>query len=78
LVGRAYGWGLAAGGERGVHNVLEILRSGIDETLVGLGRSSIHDLTPDDLLLAEDFTRGHSPAPCRGPESSPNIRPVIS
>ena len=31
LIGRAYLWGLAANGEAGVKNVLDILRSGIDE-----------------------------------------------
>jgi heme/flavin dehydrogenase (mycofactocin system) len=57
LIGRAYLWGLAAGGERGVQNVISILRSGIDETLLGLGKASIHDLTPDDVILAPHFTR---------------------
>ncbi|UGS35333.1 pre-mycofactocin synthase MftD [Capillimicrobium parvum] len=55
LIGRAYLWGMAANGEAGVHNVLEILRAGIDETLVGLGRASIHDLTPRDVLMAPGF-----------------------
>ena len=57
----AYLWGMAANGEAGVKNVLEILRGGIDETLVGLGRESIHDLTPDDLVMAPDFVRAHTP-----------------
>jgi L-lactate dehydrogenase (cytochrome) len=57
LIGRAYLWGMAANGEAGVHNVLEILRSGIDETLVGLGRGSIHDLTPDDVVIPPDFAQ---------------------
>ena len=61
MIGRAYLWGMAANGEAGVKNVLEILRGGIDETLVGLGRESIHDLTPDDLVMAPDFVRGHTP-----------------
>jgi L-lactate dehydrogenase (cytochrome) len=61
LIGRAYLWGMAANGQAGVHNVLEILRSGIDETLVGLGRASIHDLTPQDLIVPADFPRGRSP-----------------
>ena len=59
MIGRAYLWGMAANGEAGVVNVLSILRSGIDEALLGLGKSSIHDLTPDDLIVPEDFTRGH-------------------
>jgi pre-mycofactocin synthase len=60
MIGRAYLWGLAANGQAGVHNILEILRSGIDESLIGLGHSSIHDLSPDDISMAPDFTRGHS------------------
>ena len=56
MIGRAPLWGLAAGGEAGVANVLEIIRAGIDETLVGLGRSSIHELTPDDLVIPPGFT----------------------
>jgi heme/flavin dehydrogenase (mycofactocin system) len=60
MIGRASLWGLAANGEAGVTNVLEILRSGIEETLTGLGRSSIHDLSPDDLIVAPDFVRGHT------------------
>jgi isopentenyl diphosphate isomerase/L-lactate dehydrogenase-like FMN-dependent dehydrogenase len=55
LIGRAYLWGLAASGEAGVVNVLDILRSGIDETLVGLGRESIHDLAPEDLVIRPGF-----------------------
>jgi L-lactate dehydrogenase (cytochrome) len=56
MIGRAYLWGLAAGGERGVSNVLEILRSGIDEALLGLGRASVRDLVREDLIIPEDFT----------------------
>ncbi|MGH8929732.1 MAG: pre-mycofactocin synthase MftD [Egibacteraceae bacterium] len=58
LIGRAYLWGMAANGEAGVRNVLEILRSGIDETLLGLGRASIHDLVPEDVVIPPDFARG--------------------
>jgi isopentenyl diphosphate isomerase/L-lactate dehydrogenase-like FMN-dependent dehydrogenase len=59
MIGRAYLWGLAASGERGVANVLEILRQGISETLYGLGRASIHDLTRDDVIVPDGFTPGH-------------------
>jgi L-lactate dehydrogenase (cytochrome) len=73
MIGRAYLWGLAANGETGVQNVLEIIRSGIDETLVGLGRASIHELTRDDLIVAPGFARGHSPhaAPRSGVDPPP-------
>jgi L-lactate dehydrogenase (cytochrome) len=57
MIGRAYLWGMAAGGETGVANVLQILRSGVDEALLGLGRASIHDLVRDDLIIPPDFTR---------------------
>ncbi|ANY07973.1 pre-mycofactocin synthase MftD [Pseudonocardia sp. HH130630-07] len=57
LIGRAYLWGMAAQGERGVTNVLSILYQGIDEALLGLGRSSVHELSRDDLIIPEGFTR---------------------
>jgi L-lactate dehydrogenase (cytochrome) len=57
MIGRAYLWGMAAGGQAGVTNVLQILRSGIDEALLGLGRSSIHDLVPDDIIVPPGFDR---------------------
>ncbi|MQA63360.1 MAG: mycofactocin biosynthesis FMN-dependent deaminase MftD [Actinophytocola sp.] len=58
LIGRPYLWGMAAGGERGVHNVLEILRQGIDSALLGLGKADITDLGPDDIVMPDGFTRG--------------------
>ncbi|MFG2730385.1 pre-mycofactocin synthase MftD [Streptomyces canus] len=57
LIGRAYLWGLAANGQAGVENVLDIMRSGLDSAVLGLGRSSVHDLTPDDLVIPSGFTR---------------------
>ncbi len=55
MIGRAYLWGMAAGGERGVTNVLEILRQGVSETLLGLGKSSVHDLSAEDVIVPEGF-----------------------
>ncbi|MBS1882462.1 MAG: mycofactocin biosynthesis FMN-dependent deaminase MftD [Actinobacteria bacterium] len=57
MIGRPYLWGLAAHGEAGVANVLEILRAGIDETLLGLGHDSIGELSPDDIVIPPGFTR---------------------
>ena len=57
MIGRAYLWGMAANGERGVQNVLSIIRQGIDEALLGLGKSSVHDLTREDVVLPPNFTR---------------------
>jgi pre-mycofactocin synthase len=57
MIGRAYLWGLAANGQAGVENVLDILRGGIDSALFGLGKASIRDLTPDDIVIPPGFTR---------------------
>jgi isopentenyl diphosphate isomerase/L-lactate dehydrogenase-like FMN-dependent dehydrogenase len=43
-----------------VRNVLEIMRAGIEETLAGLGRSSIHELAPEDIIVPPGFTRSVS------------------
>jgi L-lactate dehydrogenase (cytochrome) len=58
MIGRAYLWGLAAAGQAGVENVLDILQGGIDSALRGLAKSSIHDLGPDDVLVPPGFSRG--------------------
>lgn len=57
MLGRAYLWGLAAGGQAGVENVLDIMRGGIDSALLGLGHSSVHDLSPADLIMPSGFRR---------------------
>ena len=57
MIGRAYLWGLAANGQAGVENVLDILTGGIDSALRGLGKASIHDLTAEDILVPDDFVR---------------------
>ena len=57
MIGRAYLWGLAANGQAGVENVLDLLRNGIDSALLGLGCSSLADLTEENLVIPPDFTR---------------------
>ena len=61
MIGRPYLWGLAANGERGVANVLEILRQGISEALYGLGKASVHDLAREDVIVPDGFTLGQKP-----------------
>jgi hypothetical protein len=64
MIGRAYLWGLADNGQAGVENVLDILRGGIDSALLGLGKASVRDLAPGDLVIPPGFTRtlgGDSP-----------------
>lgn len=55
MIGRAYLWGLAANGETGVGNVLDILRGGVDSALRGMGLSSVHELSPDQLVVPDGF-----------------------
>ena len=57
MIGRASLWGLAANGQAGVENVLDVLRGGIDSALLGLGRSNISELTRDDVVAPPDFYR---------------------
>jgi heme/flavin dehydrogenase (mycofactocin system) len=59
MIGRAYLWGLAANGQAGVENVLDVLRSGIDSTLLGLGLACVDDLDPSpdagQMLIPDAF-----------------------
>ncbi len=57
MIGRAYLWGLGAAGQAGVENVLDILSGGVDSALRGLGKASVHDLTPEDVLIPPGFSR---------------------
>jgi heme/flavin dehydrogenase (mycofactocin system) len=57
MIGRAYLWGLAANGQAGVENVLDLLRSGVESALLGLGHSTIQELTPEDLVIPPGFLR---------------------
>ncbi len=57
MIGRAYLWGLAANGQPGVENVLDLLRSEITSTLMGLRRGSPSELVrDDDLIVPPGFT----------------------
>jgi pre-mycofactocin synthase len=55
LIGRAYLWGLAANGQAGVENVLDLLRGGLDSAVLGLGKGSIAQLGAEDLVVPEGF-----------------------
>jgi heme/flavin dehydrogenase (mycofactocin system) len=57
MIGRASLWGLGAGGQAGVENVLDLLRSGIESAMLGLGHASISELNPDDLVIPAGFVR---------------------
>jgi len=57
MIGRAYLWGLAANGQAGVENVLDIMRGGIDSALLGLGVGSLAELGREELYVPDDFER---------------------
>ncbi|MGO1184261.1 MAG: pre-mycofactocin synthase MftD [Micrococcaceae bacterium] len=55
MIGRASLWGLAANGAAGVENVLDLLRGGLVSALTGMGLNSVHELTPNHLVVPEHF-----------------------
>ncbi len=57
MIGRAYLWGLAANGQAGVENVLDILRGGLDAALLGLGKADVAELSRDDVVAPPNFFR---------------------
>jgi heme/flavin dehydrogenase (mycofactocin system) len=63
MIGRAYLWGLAAGGQAGVENVLDILRSGVDSAVLGLGHASVHQVSAADLVVPPGFARALGATP---------------
>lgn len=67
LVGRAYAYGLAADGERGVGRALTLLRDGVDRTLALLGCGAVVGLGPEHIrrrggVLREETTRSDAGA----------------
>ncbi|HET6302360.1 pre-mycofactocin synthase MftD [Microbacterium sp.] len=76
MIGRAYLWGLAANGQAGVENVLDILRGGLDSAVLGLGRASVQELRREDLWIPEGFTRelGKEAAAPKPRSSRPAVR----
>jgi heme/flavin dehydrogenase (mycofactocin system) len=57
MIGRAYLWGLAAAGQGGVENVLDVLRGGIDSALLGLAKADVKELDRADVQAPADFFR---------------------
>ncbi|MCU1422633.1 MAG: alpha-hydroxy-acid oxidizing enzyme, partial [Microbacteriaceae bacterium] len=56
LVGRAYLYGLMAGGREGVDRMIYILRDQIERTMKLLGVSSLAELTPQHVTQLERLT----------------------
>ncbi|WP_406278313.1 mycofactocin biosynthesis FMN-dependent deaminase MftD [Nocardia sp. NBC_00881] len=81
LIGRAYLWGLAANGQAGVENVLDILRGGIDSALLGLRKTSIAELERSDLVVPAGFERAlgtPESAGAAGASAERAVRPAAS
>ncbi|MGY5883673.1 pre-mycofactocin synthase MftD [Modestobacter lacusdianchii] len=57
MIGRAYLWGLAANGQAGVENVLDLLRDGLGSALIGLGHESVDQLRREDVVVPPGFER---------------------
>jgi L-lactate dehydrogenase (cytochrome) len=58
LIGRAYAYGLGAGGEAGVRRTIEILRTDIVRTMKLLGCGSVRDLNPAFVETPAAWPRG--------------------
>jgi isopentenyl diphosphate isomerase/L-lactate dehydrogenase-like FMN-dependent dehydrogenase len=57
MIGRAYLWGLAANGQTGVENVLDLLRAGIDSTMLATGKADVSEFSRSDVLIPDGFPR---------------------
>jgi isopentenyl diphosphate isomerase/L-lactate dehydrogenase-like FMN-dependent dehydrogenase len=51
LVGRAYLYGLMAGGRAGVDRAIEILRGQVERTMRLLGVTTLEELTPEHVRV---------------------------
>jgi len=67
LIGRAYLYGLMAGGRRGVDRTIAILRSEIERTMTLLGVSSLAELEPRHVTQLQRLAPIAAPAPRRAP-----------
>ncbi len=61
LIGRAYAYGLAAGGEAGVTRAIEILRSDLARTLKLMGCASVRELDRSFVSVPADWTAARHP-----------------
>lgn len=55
--GRPYLWGLAAGGKAGVDRVLMLMRAELERSLALMGKTSLRDLGPADIIRPDIIRR---------------------
>jgi pre-mycofactocin synthase len=65
MIGRASLWALAVGGQAGVENVLDVLRNGVDSAMLGLGKRTLAELSPADIVVPEGFSAVPAGRPSR-------------
>lgn len=73
LVGRAYLYGLMAGGRAGVDRTIQILRSEIERTMKLLGVSSLAELEPRHVTQLERLTPVAAPRATRAPRARTTV-----
>jgi isopentenyl diphosphate isomerase/L-lactate dehydrogenase-like FMN-dependent dehydrogenase len=56
LIGRAYLYGLMAGGREGVDRTIEIMRGQVERTMRLLGVRTLDELTPDHVVPLRRLT----------------------
>ncbi len=56
MIGRAALWALAVDGQAGVENVLDVFRGGIDSAMLGLGKRTLAELSPSDVVVPDGFS----------------------
>jgi L-lactate dehydrogenase (cytochrome) len=63
MIGRAYLYGLMAGGERGVERALTILTDQVTRTMRLLGVHTLEELTPEHAVIRRAEARAHQTGP---------------
>jgi L-lactate dehydrogenase (cytochrome) len=67
LIGRAFAWGVGAGGQQGVATAIDILRKELDTTMALCGVKSIKEITRDVLVSETIPGAGDARAPAAAP-----------
>ena len=57
MIGRAYLWGLAANGQAGVENVLDLLSAGLRSALLGSGVEMVGEVNPASVIVPGGFNQ---------------------
>ena len=63
LLGRAYIYALAASGQKGVAHVLALIAEEMRVAMTLIGAKSVHEITRDSLVLAEEELAAEAKAP---------------